>query len=97
MLTKKPKLSKKLRSELERSLRCLNEALGELQDSKCLGVAKAIEPSRALGSDYDLRNPKCMESTAGLALHVSVSPVQGSKLAMAWTAKDILSRLLDDQ
>ena len=90
------KMSNKLRRELERSLRCLNEGLTTLKQPGTLGVAREKPADRCNGSDYDLRNVKCMETTSGLSPHISVSPVVGSKLVMAFTARDILTQLLED-
>lgn len=90
------KMSNKLRAQLMRSLQCLDEALAELNKPGTLGVAREIAPERALGSSYDLRNPKCMETCNGLALHVEINSVVGSKVVMAWTAKSILESLIKD-
>jgi hypothetical protein len=89
------KLAKKTQREIESAINLLTEVLTILEQPKTLGIAKAIDNNRALGSDYDLRNPACMESTSGLAEHIHVSPVHGSKVIYLWTVRDVLRKVLN--
>ena len=86
------KIPKKVRTEIERALRNLSDALPVLEQSQ--GYAVPINSDRALGGDYNLSNPRCVETCANLSEHVRVFSFHGSKAVMAWTAKDILTRLL---
>jgi len=88
------KISKKTRQSIERALQCLSEATQDLNSPGTLGVARSIVEDRALGSDYNLRNPKVMESTSGLSEVCRISSIHGSKVVMAWTAMDILKGML---
>lgn len=86
------KMTKQVRKEVERALRCVENALSVLEKSK--GWAESIPEDRALGSDYNIRNKACLEHCAGAVPHVRVYSYVGSNAVQVWTARDVLRGLL---
>ena len=86
------RISKALLRDLEALERSLRIGLVPLND--CQGIAHPVEPERALGSDYDIRNVNCVEHCANHSQHIRVHQIVGSNAARLYTAHDIVKKIL---
>ena len=89
-----PKLTKKLRRELERSLTSLNAGIERIEKSQ--GFAQPIASSDALGSDYLMKNPRCVETCQNKSEAVRVISVFGSDVSRVYRARDIITNILNE-
>ena len=89
------KLTKRQASQLKAIRANVERAAKYLQQDKVVGIA--VETDNPLGNSYTIRNPACLETTAGSVLHINtLNKHIGSDIAGLYEALRLLNEWSDN-